>query len=145
MGVARATAPSQLRVGGGECYRPRAGHSIGLRLRPPAGAMLTPCMEPPWPGNTRLCPGLRGDEGEQRCSPAELAARGRLCAGPPGGPASVSVELVLERLTGLELRRLGSRDLDGLARLGVAAGTGLARRDGERAEARDVHLVAVAE
>src|SRR5439155_7315188 len=60
-------------------------------------------------------------------------------------PLAELIERVLERLAGLELRRLGGRDLDGLARLGVAAGARLARRDGERAEAGDVHLVAVAE
>src|SRR5881397_1532411 len=60
-------------------------------------------------------------------------------------PLAALIERVLERLAGLELRRLGGRDLDGLARLGVAAGARLARRDGERAEAGDVHLVAVAE
>src|SRR5207247_4211166 len=59
-------------------------------------------------------------------------------------PLAELIEPVLERLAGLELRRLGGRDLDRLTRLGVAAGARLARRDGERAEAGDVHLVAVA-
>src|SRR5262249_40027837 len=55
------------------------------------------------------------------------------------------VQQVLEGLPGLELRRLGGRDLDRLARLRVAPRAGLAIGHGERAEPGDVHLVAVAE
>src|SRR2546422_33548 len=79
-------------------------------------------------------------------APAGFARRGR-GAEPLAEfiPLAELIERVLERLAGLELRRLGGRDLDRLARLGVAAGARLARRDGERAEAGDVHLVAVAE
>src|SRR5439155_5470049 len=54
-----------------------------------------------------------------------------------------SVQRVLERLAGLELRRLRCGDLDRLAGLGIASGARLPCGNGERAEARDVDLVAV--
>src|ERR1017187_7153357 len=52
-------------------------------------------------------------------------------------------ERILELLAGLELRGAACRNLNRLAGLGIAAGARLAFRDRERAEARDIHALAL--
>src|SRR5262249_9592939 len=66
-------------------------------------------------------------------------------AGTASADGSALLELVLQSLASLELRRLRRGDLDALAGLRVPARARFSLRDRERPETRDVHLVAVAQ
>src|SRR4030095_11587697 len=61
----------------------------------------------------------------------------------PDRPALL--ELVLQRLAGLELGRLRRRDIDALTRLRIAAGARLALRDRKGSKGGYVDLVAVSQ
>src|SRR5947209_18923548 len=91
------------------------------------------CVPPQ--GRTRQAPGYGAGAELRRARPAPET----------GAPSGLRLDRLLELRGGREARDLGRRDLDGLARLRVAALTGRALGDGELAKPRERHFIAGAE